>query len=102
MENTKEEATQEELNTMPIKNAQVTKEGNFQVDVNHPEYGWIPFLATPYDCEEHGRKIFERVPKEFKVIPQVVEPAPVASPPSLEELIQTISTRLDELEKKVK
>ena len=73
MENIKEEVTQAVLNTMPLRNAEVTKEGNFQVDVNHPEYGWIPFLATPYDCEEHGRKIFERIPKEFKVIPQMVE-----------------------------
>ena len=96
MEN-KEEVTQEELNTMPIRNPEVNKEGNFQVDVNHPEYGWIPFLATPYDCEEHGRKIFERVPKEFKVIPQMVEEEEPAT-----ESGQTIEERLIELEKRIK
>ena len=96
MENIKEEVTQEKLNRMPLRNAEVTKEGNFQVDVNHPEYGWIPFLATPYDCEEHGRKIFERIPEEFKVIPQMVEEEePVV------ELGLTIEERLAELEKKV-
>jgi len=96
MENIKEEVTQEKLNRMPLRNAEVTKEGNFQVDVNHPEYGWIPFLATPYDCEEHGRKIFERIPKEFKVIPQMVEEEePVVN------LGLTIEERLAELEKKV-
>ena len=96
MEITKKEVTQEKLNRMPLRNAEVTKEGNFQVDVNHPEYGWIPFLATPYDCEEHGRKIFERIPEEFKVIPQMVEEEePVV------ELGLTIEERLAELEKKV-
>ena len=97
MENIKEEVTQEKLNRMPLRNAEVTKEGNFQVDVNHPEYGWIPFLATPYDCEEHGRKIFERIPKEFKVIPQMVEEEEpvIESGPTIEE-------RLAELEKRIK
>ena len=95
MEN-KEEVTQEVLNRMPLKNAQVTKDGYFYVEVNHPEYGWIPFHAMADDVEEHGRKIFERIPKEFKVIPQKVEEEPeVESGPTIEE-------RLIKLEKRIK
>jgi len=96
MEN-KEEVTQEELNRMPLRNAQVTKDGYFYVEINHPEHGWIPFNAMPDDTEEHGRKIFERIPKEFKVIPQMVEEEEpvIESGPTIEE-------RLLELEKKLK
>lgn len=26
-------------------------------EINHPDYGWIPFTASPNDPEEHGRNI---------------------------------------------
>lgn len=26
-------------------------------EINHPDYGWIPFTASPSDPEEHGRNI---------------------------------------------
>ena len=102
MEN-KIEATQEQLNNMAVRNPELTKDGNLLCEVNHPEYGWIPFLATPYDVEEHGRKIFERIPKEFKAIPQMVEEEPVVeSGPTIQEVLQQITERLDKLEKRVK
>lgn len=28
------------------------------VELNHPEYGWIPFTASPDDEEQHGRDIY--------------------------------------------
>ena len=98
----KVEVTKEELKAMPIRNPERDNDGSFLCEVNHPEFGWIPFRAMADDVEEHGRKLFERIPQEFKVIPQVVEPEIVKGPPSLEELIQTISTRLDKLEKRIK
>lgn len=27
-------------------------------EVEHPDYGWIPFTASPNDPERHGRNIF--------------------------------------------
>lgn len=27
-------------------------------EINHPDYGWIPFTASPNDPEEHGRNIY--------------------------------------------
>ena len=94
MEN-KEEVTKEVLKAMLIRNPERNKDGSIVCEVNHPEFGWIPFMAMADDVEEHGRKIFERIPQEFKVIPQSVEPEPMESPPSIEE-------RILELEKKLK
>lgn len=46
---------------------------------NHPEYGWIPFSATPDDIEEHGRALFLlAAAEEFGPIgPYVAPPTPV-------------------------
>lgn len=30
----------------------------FDVEMNHPKYGWIPFTADPNDPEEFGRNVF--------------------------------------------
>jgi hypothetical protein len=27
-------------------------------EINHPQYGWIPFTASPDDTEQHGRELF--------------------------------------------
>ena len=32
-------------------------DGLFDVEINHPNFGWIPFTASPLDVEEHGRLI---------------------------------------------
>ena len=31
---------------------------SFTCQLNHPQFGWIPFTAAGYDTEEHGREIF--------------------------------------------
>lgn len=30
-------------------------------EINHPEYGWIPFTASPDDDREYGRELFEQL-----------------------------------------
>jgi hypothetical protein len=32
--------------------------GSIDVEINHPDFGWIPFTASPDDCEDHGRQMF--------------------------------------------
>lgn len=80
---------------MPIRNPERLSDGGFFCEVNHPEFGWIPFNAMQSDVEEHGRKIFERITQEFKDIPVKMEEPQAPETPSLEE-------RIAELEKKVK
>lgn len=29
------------------------------MEINHPDYGWIPFTASRDDQEEHGRELFD-------------------------------------------
>ena len=38
----------------PVYNAN----GTIDVEINHPDFGWIPFTASPDDPEPHGRQIF--------------------------------------------
>lgn len=33
--------------------------GTIDLEINHPDFGWIPFTASPHDAEEHGRALFE-------------------------------------------
>lgn len=33
--------------------------GTIDVEINHPDFGWIPFTADQNDVEPHGRQIFE-------------------------------------------
>lgn len=38
--------------------ARFNESGNIDVNINHPDFGWIPFTACSDDCEEHGRQIY--------------------------------------------
>jgi len=40
------------------RNPKLTADGGIELEWNHPEHGWIPFHACPYDDLSHGRKIF--------------------------------------------
>lgn len=61
-----------------------TKSGDIDLLIEHPVHGWIPFTASPNDCEEHGRELFEQAEAgEFGEVAAYVEPepAPVPVPP---------------------
>lgn len=39
------------------------------MEVQHPEHGWIPFTASAKDVEPHGRKLYERaIAGEFGLV----------------------------------
>ena len=46
---------------MDVRNAKFTKNGAIDCEIEHPQFGWIPFTASPDDVEEHGRAIFEQL-----------------------------------------
>ena len=46
------------------RNAAYNEAGTIDVEVNHPDFGWITFTADPNDCEEHGRKLFQDLQAE--------------------------------------
>lgn len=32
-----------------VRNAKYTEDGSIDLEINHPEHGWIPYLLTDYD-----------------------------------------------------
>jgi Arc/MetJ-type ribon-helix-helix transcriptional regulator len=44
---------------MNIRNAKYNENGAIDCEIEHPEFGWIPFTASPDDVEQHGRDIYE-------------------------------------------
>ena len=44
---------------MDIRDQRFTATGDIDCEINHPQFGWIPFTANPNDAESHGREIFE-------------------------------------------
>jgi hypothetical protein len=46
-----------------FRNAVFSSDGAIQCEVNHLDYGWLPFTASPNDPEKHGRDIFALIIK---------------------------------------
>lgn len=42
---------------MQIRNPVFTADGRIDCEIEHPQWGWIPFTADPNDIEQHGRDI---------------------------------------------
>jgi len=43
---------------MQIREAKYNANGTIDCEIEHPDFGWIPFTASAVDVEEHGRLIF--------------------------------------------
>lgn len=66
---------------MQVKNPQWanTQHTLINLEIEHPEYGWIPFTADPNDVEEHGRQLYaEAVAGQFGPVAEYVEPVATA------------------------
>lgn len=48
-----------------FRNPKWTTTGTIKVEVEHDEFGWIPFNATPYDEFAHGRELFELLSTKY-------------------------------------
>lgn len=67
---------------MNIKNPTYNNDGTINCEFEHPVYGWIPFTASPNDCEELGRTIFARITKgDFGAIAPYIPPPYIRSVP---------------------
>lgn len=80
------------------RNPWYEESGDITCEIEHPDYGWIPFTASPDDPEEFGRKLFA------EVVWSAVEIAP-CPPKSPEQIAQEVrwerDARLAELDKVV-
>ena len=70
---------------MEIRNPTYNAFGTIDCEINHPKFGWIPFTASPDDCEQSGPEIHARITLgEAGEIAPYVEPEP--APPTPEQL----------------
>lgn len=78
---------------LEFRNPKFTKEGRIDIELNHPEYGWIPFTADPDDVEQHCRDLYAAA---LEVGPAAYEPPPppVLSNEEMEEIVRAERDRL--------
>lgn len=43
---------------LQFRNAKPNADGTIDCEINHPDFGWIPFTADTNDVEPHGREIW--------------------------------------------
>lgn len=76
---------------MKIRNPKYTATGRIDCEINHPEFGWLPFTASPDDPEAHGREIF--------VLAEAMGPAaydpPELEPPTVGNYSNAVQAHLD-------
>jgi hypothetical protein len=71
------------------RNPIYNQNGGIDCEVEHPEYGWIPFTASPDDVEESGRLLFDKIKKKGKIADYI--------PPSIEVFESEVRSRRDYL-----
>lgn len=49
------------MQEIEFRNAVEMPDGRFDCEINHPQFGWIPFTASPDDPEPHGRMIWQAI-----------------------------------------
>lgn len=64
---------------MDYRSARYTEGGKIDCEVNHPDYGWIPFTAAPDDVQAHCRELHARIVAAGDAAPYVAPPAPTAA-----------------------
>lgn len=68
---------------MQVRNPIYSNSTNTTIDleIEHPDYGWIPFTASPEDVEQHGRDLYAAAKRgDFGAIAPYVEPEPQPTP----------------------
>ena len=63
---------------------------NINCEINHPDYGWIPFTASPNDVEKFGRDVYRSIKDLEKSGKITINPYVPPLPPSDEELERLI------------
>ena len=63
------------MQILNARNPKYTERGMIELEIEHPQYGWIPFAASPDDVEVHGRDLYaSAVAGEFGVVAPYVKP----------------------------
>jgi hypothetical protein len=60
------------------RNARYNQSGTVDLEINHPDYGWIPFTASPDDPDQFGRDVFAGL-DPANIAPYVAPPADIGA-----------------------
>ncbi len=71
---------------MQYRNAAYNKDGTIDCELQHPQFGWIPFTASPADTETLGRDLYQSIIESGEEIAAY-------EPPSPEELLEAAQAR---------
>lgn len=70
------------------RNPVYTINGWIDCEIDHPEYGWIPFTATPDDSIHYGRELFVKITAAGNITPY--QPTPNELIPQFTVQIQSV------------
>jgi hypothetical protein len=60
---------------MNYRNPKKLKNGTFRCEVEHEIHGWLPFTATSYDPEPHGKILFQTLNSDPTIPEESLEEA---------------------------
>jgi len=66
---------------MQIRNIRFNQYGTINCEIEHPQFGWLPFTASPDDVEQHGRDIYAAALAAGPAPYEPPEPEPDAGAP---------------------
>lgn len=49
------------MDQVAVRSVNSLPDGQIDCEINHPQFGWIPFTADPNDVEPHGRAIWQAI-----------------------------------------
>lgn len=75
------------------RNPRYNHTGTIDCEINHPQWGWSLYTASPNDVEETGRKLYEKIINDGVEIAEYVPP----EPPSDEQVAMWKRQERDEL-----
>lgn len=61
---------------MNTRNAKYNAYGTIDCEIDHPKFGWIPFTASPDDCEQRGKDIYNALIESGNIEVYVAPPSP--------------------------
>ena len=78
---------------LQVRNPQYNAANTVDLEINHPQFGWVPFTATPDDAEAYGRELYaQAVAGAFGPVAEYVAPSPV--PPTVPQSVTMRQARL--------
>ncbi|MEO1108255.1 MAG: hypothetical protein AAFX90_10065 [Pseudomonadota bacterium] len=81
------------MSSLEYRNPMRNQFGTIDCEINHPEFGWIPFTAGPDDSEELGRLLSDEIEAAHADPDSSVSVDKYIAPPSTPDQVKTEANR---------